>query len=406
MASKYDLVVFGATGFTGYLVAEYLATLSNAGESFKWAIAGRDSKKLEDVKKSIHAPEHVDIIVADAGNEKAMSKLVSQTKLVITTVGPYQLKGEVLIKACAEAGTDYVDLCGEPVWMAKMIPMLEPLAKKSGARIVFSCGFDSIPFDLGVFFLQDYALNHFANPISKVVGRVKVMKGTFSGGTIASMLASMESFVKHPELLKVMFNPFALTPGFKGPKQPFGNKIIYDELVKSWAVPFVMAAINTKNIHRTNALLNHAWGTDFIYDEMLMTGDQAKGKKRAEKLYRIDRLQNILLGLRPTRWILKTFFLPKPGDGPDKVARDAGRYEILFAGKINDQVITASVKGDKDPGYGSTSKMLAQSALCLINDLPNDKTSGGVWTPGSLMKNHLIKRLSEKAGLTFSIAVS
>lgn len=403
MESKYDLIVFGATGFTGYLVAEYLAKLSNSGESFKWAIAGRDLKKLEGVKKAIHAPEYVDMIVADASNEHAMADLVLKTKIVITTVGPYQLKGEVLIKACAQAGTDYVDLCGEPVWMAKMIPILEPLAKKSGARIVFSCGFDSIPFDLGVFFLQDYALNQFSKPISKVVGRVKVMKGTFSGGTIASMLASMESFAKDPELLKTMFNPFALTPGFKGPKQPFGNKIIYDELVKSWAVPFVMAAINTKNIHRTNALLNHAWGTDFIYDEMLMTGDAAKGKKRAEKLFRIDRIQNILLGLRPTRWILKTFVLPKPGDGPDQAARDAGRYEILFAGKIDDQIITASVKGDKDPGYGSTSKMLAQSALCLINDLPKDATTGGVWTPGSLMKNRLIKRLSEKAGLTFSI---
>ncbi len=400
MEKEFDLIVFGATGFTGRLVAEYLTT--TYGAQVRWAMAGRNAAKLAEVRSLIGAPESIPLITVDAGDAASLAALVARTKVVITTVGPYQLYGEALIRACAQAGTDYVDLCGEPGWMAHMIPQLDAPARQSGARIVFSCGFDSIPFDLGVLFLQEQSMQRFGKPMQRVHGLVRVMKGQMSGGTLASALATIERMGRDPELARTMVNPFALTPGFKGPKQPGSGAASYDDWASSWTGPFVMAAINTKNIHRTNALRAHAWGSDFIYDERMMTGDGEKGLRRAKALARSTRVQNILLAFAPTRALLRRFALPKPGEGPDKNAREAGRYDLLFIGETADgQRLRVCVKGDRDPGYGSTCKMISEAALCLAQDL--DKTAGGVWTPGSLMGNALIQRLEKNAGLTFAI---
>ena len=399
----FDLIVFGATGFTGRLVAEYLHA-RYAGSDLRWAMAGRSAGKLAEVRDALGLPADTPLLVADAADPQALAQLVAQARVVLTTVGPYQLYGEPLIRACAAAGTDYVDLCGEPLWMAKMVPELDTPAKGSGARIVFSCGFDSIPFDLGVYHAQQEAQQRLGAPLARVHGRVKTMKGTFSGGTVASMLASIQAIGRDRSLIRTMLNPFALTPGFKGPRQPNDHVAEYDELAQGWTAPFVMAAINTKNVHRSHALLGHPWGTDFVYSERMLTGDGASGEKRAKKMLRQSTWQNRLLGFPPTRALLARFALPKPGEGPNKDQREKGRYEVLYFGETADgRRLTTRVTGDRDPGYGSTSKMIAEAAICLARDIDRTQTPGGVWTPAAAMGETLIDRLVKNAGLAFQV---
>ncbi|MBL8352994.1 MAG: saccharopine dehydrogenase NADP-binding domain-containing protein [Burkholderiaceae bacterium] len=403
-ARPLDLVVFGATGFTGRLVAEVLAARSAAGAGFTWAMAGRAADKLAKVRRAIAAPEDTPLIAADANDPAALAALVARTRVVITTVGPYQRYGEALAAACAEAGTDYVDLCGEPVWMARMIPRLEPAARASGARIVFSCGFDSIPFDLGVVFLQAEAQRRFGQPLQRVHGLVRRMKGTASGGTVASLLATLDETGRDAAAARTMADPFALTPGFRGPPQPDGDGAAYDELAGSWTGPFIMATINTKNVHRSHFLRGHPWGTDFEYGERLMLGDGALGRAKAEGLAGATRLQNLLLGFGPSRRLIGRLALPQPGQGPDRRQREAGFYDLLFIGRSADgRVLRATVHGDGDPGYGSTSRMIVEAALCLAQDLGREHTPGGVWTPGAAMGLALVRRLEAHAGLVFAI---
>ncbi|HCK84584.1 MAG TPA: saccharopine dehydrogenase, partial [Hyphomonadaceae bacterium] len=323
-----------------------------------------------------------------------------------TTVGPYQLYGEPLVAACARTGTDYVDLCGEPAWMAQMIARYEGAAKASGARIAFSCGFDSIPFDCGVFYLQQEAMERYGQPFSRVRGRVRTMKGGFSGGTMASMLATLEAGRRDPSIVKTMTNPYALVPTSPGVRQPRGDAVVHDEGI-GWSAPFIMAAINTKNVHRTNALSNYRYGRDFTYDEMQLMGEGAAGEKRAKAALSQARMQMALLAFAPTRALLRRFALPKPGQGPSKEERETGAYEVLYvgdmgAGASDGRTLRAAVSGDKDPGYGSTSKMITEAALCL-KDTPRASTPGGIWTPAAAMGETLIARLQEKAGLRFGV---
>lgn len=405
MDKPFDLIVFGATGFTGRLVAEYLHATYGTGGDVRWAMAGRSAAKLAEVRDALGIDPALPLLVADASDADALAALVKQARVVLTTVGPYQTYGEPLIRACAAAGTDYVDLCGEPGWMAKMIPELQDTARASGARIVFSCGFDSIPFDLGVAYVQHEARQRLGAPLVRVHGRVKVMKGTFSGGTVASMLATIEAVKREPGLRRTLADPFALTPGFKGARQPNDHVAEYDALAKSWTAPFVMALINTKNVHRSHALLGHPWGADFVYSERMLTGDGPAGEKRAKKMLRQSKLQNLMLAFAPTRALLRRFALPKPGEGPNKEQREKGRYDVLFFGQTADgRTLTASVAGDRDPGYGSTSKMIAEAALSLARDIDRTRTPGGVWTPAAAMGMTLVARLKAKAGLTFSLA--
>ena len=404
MDKSFDIIVFGATGFTGRLVAEYLNQTYGVNGPVRWAMAGRSATKLAEVRDALGIDPALPLLVADASDSGALAKLVAQTHVVLTTVGPYQIYGEPLIRACAAAGTDYVDLCGEPGWMAKMIPQLQDTAQASGARIVFSCGFDSIPFDLGVVYAQHEAQQRLGASLARVHGRVKVMKGTFSGGTVASMLATMEAMKADPSLKRTLIDPFALTLGFKGPRQPADHLAAFDALAQSWTAPFVMATINTKNVHRSHFLLGHPWGTGFVYSECMLTGDGAKGEARAKKAARASKLQGILLAFAPTRALLRRFSLPKPGEGPNPEQRLKGRYEVLFFGETADgRKLTASVTGDRDPGYGSTSKMIAEAALCLVRDIDRTATPGGVWTPGAAMGMPLAERLRERAGLTFTV---
>lgn len=397
----FDIIVFGASGFTGRLVAEYLLKTYGADGAVRWAVAGRDTAKLRAVMGELGAPESLPTLAANAADPASLDALTKRTRVVITTVGPYQLYGEPLVAACARNGVDYVDLCGEPAWMAQMIGKYEDAAKQSGARIVFSCGFDSIPFDGGVWFLQQEAMRRFGKPASRVRGRVRKMKGTFSGGTMASMLATLEAGKRDPSIVRTMTNPYALISNPPETRQPRGDSVVHDEGI-GWSAPFVMAAINTKNVHRSNALRGYPYGRDFTYDEMQLMGDGPSGEKRAKAAFSQSRTQMALLAFGPTRALLRSFALPKPGEGPNKEQRENGSYDVLFVGDVDGRSVRVGVKGDKDPGYGSTSKMLAEAALCL-KDTPREATPGGIWTPAAAMGDPLIARLQEKAGLSFTI---
>jgi len=404
MTSKLDLVVFGATGFTGRLVAEYLLAQYGAHGDVAWALAGRNLAKLAQVRQAIGAPDTLPLLAADATDAAALQQLCRGTRAVLSTVGPYQLHGEPLLQACVDAGCDYLDLCGEPAWMARMIRRHDAAARASGARIVFSCGFDSVPFDLGVRFLQHHAVQRFGQPLRQVHGRVVVMKGGFSGGTAASLLATVAAMGRDEATARAMADPFALTPGFAGPPQPDEARATLDAFSGAWSAPFVMAAINTKNVHRSNALLGHAYGRDFIYDERMSCGTGAAGELRARGLVRNDRLQNLLLGWSPTRALLQRLVLPQPGTGPSEQARESGRYEVLFHGTTADgRSLGARVKGQRDPGYGSTSRIVSECALCLGQDVPREVTPGGVWTPAAALGLAVLPRLQERAGLSFEV---
>lgn len=383
---SFDIIVYGASGFTGRLVAEYMH--QQYGRSVNWAMAGRSEDKLKAVRAEMGISDDTPLLVADADDAASLKAMVEATKVLITTVGPYQLYGSPLVAACAAAGTDYVDLSGEPGWMHEMIGAHDAAAKASGARIVHSCGFDSIPFDLGVYFLQQAAKERFGQPCNQVRGRVRAMNGEFSGGTAASLGATMAALAKNPELLAVLANPFSLADGFQGPEQPADNVPYEDEATGMWVAPFIMAAINTKNVHRSNALLGHAYGEDFIYDEMMITGAGDEGKAMAEFVANTNPLAGD--------------DVPQPGEGPDKASREAGHYDNLFIGTTADgQRIEAASGGDMDPGYGSTSKMLAESAMCLLTDC--DGLGGGIYTPAPAMGEKLIKRLEANAGMYFRL---
>lgn len=385
-AREFDIVIYGATGFTGRLVAEYM--IAKNGHGLRWAMAGRSADKLASVRDEIGAPANTPLVVADAGNPASVRDMVGNARCIITTVGPYQLYGSDLVAACAELGTHYVDLSGEPLWMNDMINAHHDTAVGSGARIVHSCGFDSIPFDLGVLFLQDAAREKFGAACPRVRGRVRSMNGEFSGGTAASLGATMERIKAEPELLGVLVNPFCLANGFQGPDQPVDNKPYEDEVLGQWVAPFIMAAINTKNIHRSNALMGHPYGEDFRYDEMMLCGPGEAGKAAAEMVASMNPLEGD--------------DVPAPGEGPSRESREAGNYDLLFVGTAADGgEIRACVTGDMDPGYGSTSKMLAESAVCLIEDCPD--LPGGIYTSAPAMGHKLIKRLVDHAGMTFDL---
>ena len=383
---NYEITVYGSTGYTGRLVAEYLH--AEYEDDLNWAMAGRSMDKLKAVRSEMGLPDSVDLIVADSSDPDSLKAMCECSDAIITTVGPYQLYGELLVKACAETGTDYVDLCGEPAWMVDMIDRYSKAAKQSGARIVHSCGFDSIPFDMGVYLLQREAKAKQRQPFARIRGRVRKMKGTFSGGTAASFMETMKRAQKEPQILDWLKNPFSLTEGFQGPAQPTGHKPILDDDLNSWAAPFVMAAINTKNVHRSNALMGHAYGEDFTYDEMVMTGPGEKGEAAANFVAKQDTFG-------------KNSF--KPGEGPTPEEREAGFYDLAFIGGDGDDRMVVVVTGDKDPGYSSTSKMVSEAALCLTRNVDRAITPGGVYTPAPAMGMALIERLEAHAGLTFGM---
>jgi short subunit dehydrogenase-like uncharacterized protein len=404
---RFDVVVFGATSFVGQILCRYLFEQFGLDRGLRWAIAGRSSAKLQSVREALGAgAAALPTIVADAADREALGRMCAQARAVISTVGPYALYGEPLVEVCAHSGTDYCDLTGETPWIREMIRRHEPAARASGARIVHCCGFDSLPSDLGVHFLQQHAFTRFGRPLTRVKMRVKAMRGAASGGTVASMLNIVKEASGNPALRKELANPYALCPAdaAAGVRQPNPKGPAYDEDFDAWTAPFVMAAINTRIVHRTNALNGHRYGEAFRYDEAMLTGRGLSG--RAAAIGVTAGLAGFMVGaaLPPTRWALERFVLPAPGEGPSPEAQARGFFDIRFHGTTDDgHHLRAKVTGDRDPGYGSTGKMLGQAGACLALDIGKDERAGGFWTPATMFGERLVARLIAHAGITFEV---
>jgi short subunit dehydrogenase-like uncharacterized protein len=400
----FEIIVYGATSFVGKILCHYLVD-ELADPSIKWAMAGRSESKMNELKQELgESAANVACLIASADDEDSLRNLCNSADVIISTVGPYALYGETLVKVCAETGTDYCDLTGEPQWIRLMIEKYQDAATKSGARIVPSCGFDSIPSDLGTYFLQQHALQQHGHYCGKVKMRVKGFSGGASGGTIASMVNVYKEAAANPQLRKELSDLYSICPESYTERVKQKNvNVQYDQEFESWAAPFVMAAINTRIVLRTNALLDPPYKNGFVYDEAMLTGDAAKGEKRAKSAARGSKMMFIAMAVPPVRWVALKF-LPKPGEGPTPEQQLKGYYDLRFFGATDSgETVRAKVTGDRDPGYGSTGKMLAQAGLCLARDRSKDELAGGFWTPASAMGDALIQRLSQYAGLTFEI---
>ncbi len=408
----YDIVVFGATSFVGQILARYMTEQFNTGHhragKLTWAIAGRSQSKLEKLRDSLgSAGSDVALIIADSANEAELRAMCAQTRVIISTVGPYALYGELLVEVCTDTGTDYCDLTGETQWIKRMLERYEISAIQSGARIVHCCGFDSIPSDLGVFFLQQQSLQRFGQTCPQVKMRVKRMSGGASGGTIASMLNVAKEAAADPALLKQLANPYSICPPDHGftTRQHNVKVAEYDADFDAWTGPFVMAAINTRIVHRSNALTDSGYGKKFHYDEALLTGPGLKGRLSALGIAGGMGGFMAAAAIPPTRWVLQKFILPKAGEGPSEEAQILGGYDLRFIGETADgDSLRVKVTGDRDPGYGSTAKMLSQAAACLALDITKNEKPGGFWTPATIFEDRLIERLRAHAGLTFEVS--
>jgi short subunit dehydrogenase-like uncharacterized protein len=399
---EYDIVVYGATSFVGQILCRYLARRHGANGKLRWAIAGRDLAKLDQVARTTGAD--VQRIVADAADRPALDSLTASTKVVVSTVGPYALYGSALVESVVEAGIDYCDLTGEVQWMRRMIDEHQSRAEQTGARIVHACGFDSIPSDLGTWFTQQRAIEQFGEPCTEVRMSVAGAKGGVSGGTLASGMNMFEEMSADPELRAITADPYVLAPVDlrAGPEQPGLGRPTRDERFQSWVGPFVMAPTNSAVVRRSHALLGRPWGRDFTYGETMMTGDGAVG---AVKAYAMTVGLAAFAGvatLSPSRRLLARV-MPKPGSGPDAAAQQAGWFDIRFVGRTaSGATIRTQVTGDQDPGYGSTAKMLGESAVAFL-DLDSSDVGGGFWTPASAFGDALIERLEAHAGVRFDV---
>ncbi len=389
----FEIILYGATGFTGRLVAAYLASEHT---DLKWAIAGRNLGKLEQLRDELGMAE-LPILTADSGDAAQLETMVSQASTVISTVGPYAQYGTLLLEACAQSGTHYCDLTGEAQWMAAVFERINPVAQASGARLVHCCGFDSIPSDLSVYFLQQQFKARFGHYAHHVSGRMGRAAGGVSGGTVASLMYVAEQASKDAHIRQTVMNPYALYPASIDPGEdtPDQTGIAWDDDFNSWTGPFVMAAINTKVVRRSNALAGLPYGADFRYDESQLCSSRTKA------LLSAGGLGAVMAGtfFSPTRALLKRM-LPDPGEGPSETVRENGFFEFWAHGSDGEHHLRVKVAGERDPGYGATSRMLAQSGLCLARDTLS--VPGGIWTPASAMGDALLARLPQ-VDIQFSV---
>lgn len=392
---EFDIVVFGATGFVGKLVAEYLARVGQD----KWAIAGRNEQKLRDVLAGLKTPTPPAVVLADANDLERLKEVAASTTVILTTVGPYAKYGDKLVEACASVGTHYCDLTGEVQWMQRMIASNHEAAQASGAKIVHTCGFDSIPSDLGTFELQRVFYDREGRYASEVGCFVMYARGGFSGGTVASMVNLMKE-AEDKAVRRAVAHPYALNP--EGDRQgqdrwdTFG--VSYDSLIDGWTAPFLMASVNTRVVRRSHALLGHPWGRHFRYRELTFTGKGLKGRMKAMGLTAALGAGVAALSFEPSRNLVERL-LPKPGDGPSAQQIKNGGFLMRVIGRDGGAQHAVDVKGTLDPGYGATAIMLSESARCLAYD--DLGPVAGVVTPAVAMGNSLIQRLND-AGVTFT----
>lgn len=404
-AREFDVIVWGATGFTGKLVADYLATQYGVGADLRWAIAGRSADKLQSVRVGLgDAAKGLELITADSHDRPSLDAMAARTKVILTTVGPYALYGSELVAACVEAGTHYCDLAGEVQWIRSVIDTHQERAQETGARIVNCCGFDSVPMDIGVWFLQETAKQQYGSYCESIKLFVKATSGGASGGTIASLLNAIKASREDRSVAKILVHPYSLNPEGQreGPDGRDQQAVEYSDDARSWTAPFVMATVNTKVVRRSHALLGYPYGEDFRYGEAVLTGRGVAGWMKAATV--VAGLGTLMTSasFSATRALLEKFILPKPGEGPTPEQQRDGFFNLMQIGTLPDgRQIRTRITGDRDPGYGSTSKMLSECAVCLARD--ELQVGGGVLTPAAAMAAPLLERLRSNAGLTFEL---
>jgi short subunit dehydrogenase-like uncharacterized protein len=394
----FDIVLWGATGFTGQLVADYLVRNYLGGDTgLRLALAGRNEDKVRKVAAEIGEPE-LPILVGDSFDADALDAIASRAEVVISTVGPYAKYGAELVAACVRNGTDYCDLTGETQFVRAMIDAHHEDAQKTGARIVHCCGYDSIPSDLGTLMTQEAFKERYGRYASQVKMAAVDMRGAFSGGTVASMLNIFDELKTNPGIRKVLGNPYALNPkGIRGPDKGDQNGARYDKDLGTWTAPFIMAAINTRIVRRSHALHGQPYGEDFRYSEVMGTKNMAQAISMAGGLMAF--MASIAIPF--TRPFVEKR-LPSPGEGPDAEARAKGRFKTVLLALGNGNSLRGVVSDKRDPGYGSTAVMLSEAALCLALQGNELESGGGILTPATAMGMTLVERL-RNAGLTLSV---
>jgi short subunit dehydrogenase-like uncharacterized protein len=401
-----DVVVHGASGFVGRLTAAYLAEHAPTGVTV--GLSGRSEPRLEEVRSALgQAAAEWPLLVADAADDAALAAVAASCRVVATTVGPYRRYGLPLVGACARAGTDYVDLTGEVLFMRDAIDRHDAEAQRSGARIVHTCGFDSIPSDLGVLLLHEAAQADGAGDLEDATLVVRAMKGAPSGGTIASLTGEIDDARADPAARAVQADPYALSPD--RPAEPdLGRQLgvrgpVHDDALGQWLAPFVMASINTRVVRRSNALQGWAYGRGLRYREAMGMGSGAAGRAKATAMAGGVAAMFAGLSFPPTRAVLDRV-LPSPGEGPSEKARRTGFFKIdVHARTSSGRRYVCHVAAQGDPGYAATAVMLGESALCLALDRDRLPARAGVLTPATAMGTVLADRL-RAAGMTLEVA--
>jgi len=403
---EFDVILWGASGFTGRLVAQHLFEVYGAGAELTWAMAGRNQQKLEHIRAVLGKDaKNIPILLGDIDDADSLAAMARRTRVLCTTVGPYLKYGENILTACAKNGTDYCDLTGEVLFIRKMIDQYEKDARETGARIINSCGFDSVPSDLGTLFMQEEFKRKYGHCANDVRFRLKVAKGSLSGGTIDSMINIIDTVKADSALRKVLGNPYALNNeseqrGCDGKDQTAAE---YDEKFSAWTAPFIMAGINTRIVRRSNTIMGYPWGKDFSYTEAVLVGRGSKGWLKAKLISAGLKVFVLAASIKATRALMFKLFLPKPGEGPTAEQRRNGFFNIAFLATDDDgNCLRGKLTGDRDPGYGATSRMLGEMVVCLAKDL-DPQTPGGFLTPAAGVGQKMIPRLTKNAGIQFSV---
>jgi short subunit dehydrogenase-like uncharacterized protein len=411
---KFDLVLWGATGFTGQLVAEYLVEQDQL-EQLNWAIAGRSEDRLRQLSERLCGTDQSGanpaLLTGNARDPARLRSIARRSKVICSTVGPYAKYGTPLVDACVRADTDYCDLTGEAHWMRTMIDRFHEEAKEQGTRIVHACGFDAVPSDLGTLMVQEKALETYGVPCEKVRVRVMAEGGSVSGGTAASMMEMFEAAGRDRQVRELLDDPYGLVPGrSEGGFRGADDVSVPDpDRGQAWTVPFPMEMINSKVVHRSNYLLGDPWTRAFSYGESVPVGEGVSGAVASALGTAALKLLEAGLSLAPIRALLKRYVLPEPGQGPDRTTIEEGSFCMSLMGTGNRTEggppfhVEGTVLSNRDPGYGSTAVMLGEAALCLAREDVVSPVEGGVLTPATGIGTPLIDRLRE-AGMDWSVS--
>lgn len=393
---ELDVVVFGATGFAGRLVAEYLA--GHAPGGVRIGLAGRSAQRLADVRERLGAAASAwPLLVADSADPVSVAAMARSARVVVSTVGPYHGRGLELVAACAAAGTDYADLSGEVLFIRDSIDRCHEMATGAGARIVHGCGFDSVPSDLGVLLLYHAARADDAGDLQDTTLVVTALKGGLSGGTLASMLAQQDEVRSSAERRRVVSDPYGLSPD-RAAEPDLGDErdldwVRYDSVLRMWVGPFAMAGINTRVVRRSNALQGWAYGRRLRYREVTGFGAGPAAPMLGVAVSAGVKAAEAGLTFGPSRALLGRL-LPAPGQGPSEKTRRTGLFRIqVHARTSGGTQYLARIEAQGDPGYAATSVMLGESALCLALDQDRLPDRAGVLTPATAMGGVLADRL-------------